>query len=112
MEHPDTIRSIASMAETYHELEKYTEAEKLEAQTYELKNTVPGAESPHKITTMANVQEAQEFQVLDVGTVSGEENLHSTQVVLNHPVQAVLPDTTMNPKGKGMHFGNCCLNPL
>jgi tetratricopeptide (TPR) repeat protein len=109
VEHPDTIKAMENLALTYRSLAKYTEAEELETQAYELKNRVHGAESPHTISTMANVQEVQEIQVLDAGsTVHGEENLHSTQVVLNHPVQVVLPDTTMNPKKKGMYFGNSC----
>ena len=113
VEHPDTMNAIVDLASTYRSLGKYTEAEKLETQAYELKNRVLGAESSHTITTMANVQEAQENEVLDTGsTVLGEENLHSTQVVLNHPVQAVLPDTPINPKKKCMSFGNCCLNSL
>ncbi|KIJ99978.1 hypothetical protein K443DRAFT_8011 [Laccaria amethystina LaAM-08-1] len=100
VEHPDTILAMKNLAITYRNLEKYTEAEKLENQAHKLKGRVPGAES-HIITTMANIQEVQEIQVLDVGSsVVGEEYLHSKQVVLNHPVQAVLPDTTMNPEKK------------
>jgi len=100
---------MENLAITYRSLAKYTEAQKLETQAYELKNRVPGAESPHTITTMANVQEAQDIKVLDAGSiVPGEEHLHSTQVVLNHPVQAVLPETTMNPEKKGMYSDNCC----
>ena len=78
---------MASLALTYRSLAKYTEAEKLEIQAYEIKNRVSRAESPCTIPTMGNVQEAQRIQVLDAGsTVPGEENLHSTKVVLNHPV--------------------------
>jgi tetratricopeptide (TPR) repeat protein len=113
VEHPDTIRAMTNLAATYQKLGKYIEAEKLENQAYELNNRVLGAESCHTITTMANVQEAQDIQVLDAdSTVPGEENLHSTWVVLNHPLQEVLPDTTMNPENKGMYFGDCCFNPL
>ena len=92
---------------------KCAEAETVETQAQESKRRVPGAEYPHTIVTTANVQEAQEIQVLhSVTTVFHEDHLHSTQVVLNPPVQAVLPDTTMNPDKKGMYFGNCCLNPI
>ena len=113
VDHPDTIKAMGNLAETYRHLAKYTEAEKLEIQAYELKNGVTGEESPQTITTIANVQEAQQIQFLDAdGTVPGEENLHSTQVVLNHPVQAVLTDTIINPDKKCMHFRNCCLDPL
>ena len=109
LEHPDTIKAMENLALTYRSLAKYTEAVKLETQAYELKNRVPGAESPHTITTMVNVQEAQEIQVLDAGSpVHGEENLHLTHVVLNPLVQAVLPDTTINPEKKGMYFGSSC----
>ena len=96
---------MASLALTYRSLAKYTEAEKLETQAHKLKRRVPRAESPYIITTMANVQDTQEIQVLDAGsTVHGEENLHSTQVVLNPSVQADLPDTTMNPEKKGIYL--------
>jgi len=112
-EHPSTILAMKNLAVTYRSLARFTEAEKLETEVHELKNRIPGAKSCHTINTVTNVQEAQEIQVLDAGrTVHGEENLHSTQVVLNHPVQAVLPDTTMNPEKKGMYFGYCCLNSL
>ena len=110
MEHPDTINSMKNIAATYQKLGKYKEAEKLKTQAHELKRRVPESES-HMITTMSNVQESQEIQVLDAGsTVPGEENLNSTQVVLNHPVQAVLQDKK-NPEQKGIYFCNCCLNP-
>ncbi|KIJ97496.1 hypothetical protein K443DRAFT_105574 [Laccaria amethystina LaAM-08-1] len=104
--HPDTMRTMANLAGTYYEHGKYTEADKLSIQ-------ILGAEPPDMITTVANVQEAQEILLIDVGsTVPGEENLHLTQVVLNHPAQEVLPDTTMNHQKRGTYFGNCCLNPL
>ena len=113
VEHPDTITAMNNLAATYRNLARYTEAEKLETQAHKLMSRVPGAESPHIITTMSNVQEVQEIQVLDAGcTVPEKENLHSTQVVLNHPVQAVLPETTMNPEKEGKYLGCCCLNPL
>jgi tetratricopeptide (TPR) repeat protein len=111
VEHPDTILAMKNLAITYRNLEKYTEAEKLENQAHKLKGRVPGAES-HIITTMANIQEVQEIQVLDVGSsVVGEEYLHSKQVVLNHPVQAVLPDTTMNPEKKRYVFWYFLIEP-
>ena len=62
---------------------------------------------------MANIQEAQEIQVFDAGSiVHGEEHLHPTQVLLNHSVQAVLPKITINLEKKGMYFGNCSFNPF
>jgi hypothetical protein len=110
VEHQDTINAMENLAAIYRCLAKYTEADKLKTQAYELKNRVSGAESSHTIT-LTNVQEAQEIQALDAGsTVPAEENLHSTQVVLNNPVQAVLLGTTMNPEKKGMHFAKCFLN--
>ena len=91
---------------------KYTEAKKLKAQAHELMRRTPAAESPHTITTMTHVQEAQEIQALDAGSnVPDQENLQPTEVALNHPIQAVLPETTMTPEKKGMHFGNCSFNP-
>ena len=98
VEHPDTIEAMLHLALIYRSLARYTEAEKLETQAYELKNRVLGAESCHTFTTTANVPEAQDIQVLDVdSTVHGKENLHSTQVILNHPVQQVLPDLCKRP---------------
>ncbi|KIJ99879.1 hypothetical protein K443DRAFT_8078 [Laccaria amethystina LaAM-08-1] len=101
VEHQDTINAMRNLEVTYRCLAKYTEAEKLRAQAYKIRNGVPKAESSNTITTLANVQEVQEIQVLDAGsTVPGEENVHLAQVVLNDPVQAVLPGTTMNPEKK------------
>ena len=111
MEHPDTVKAIANLAATHQNLGKYTKVEKLETQAYELNNKVPGAESPHTVTTMANVQKSQEIQVDAGSTVPHEENLHPTQLVLNHPVEAVLPDTIVNPDKKGFYLQNFCLNP-
>jgi len=113
VEHPETILAMENLAATYHELGKYAEAEKLEIQVLDARNKILGVKHPGTITAMANAQEAQEIQVLDAGsTTPREENLHSMQVVLNPPVQVVLPDTTMNPEKKGMYLGNFCLNPL
>ena len=110
-EHPHTILAMTNLAITYRNLARYTEAEKLETQACELKSRVLGEES-HMIAN-ANVQKAQEIQVLNAGsTLPGEQTLNSMQVVFNHPAQAVLPDTTINTEKKGMHFCNCCLNPL
>ena len=76
VEHPETIKALANLSETYYFQGKYTEAEKLDTQAHQLKSTVPGGES-HTITTMANVPGALEIQVLDVGsTVPGKQNLH------------------------------------
>ena len=62
-------------------------------------------EHSHTIKTVPNVEDAQDIQVLDAR--STEETLDSLQVVLNPPVQAVLPDTIINPETKGISFGNC-----
>ena len=113
VDHPDTIQATVNLAFTYRNLGKYTEAEKLETQAYELKDRVLGAESSLTITTMVNLQQAQEIQILDAGsTVPGEENLQSTQVVFNHQVQGILPDTPINTEKKGMSFVIYCLNSL
>jgi len=111
-EHPDTINAMGNLAVTYYNLGRYTEAEKLENQAHELKGRVFGAELPDTITTMANLQETQEMQVLDADSIVPGEDPHSTQVFLDDPVQAVLPDITIHSKKKGMYFGNCCLHPL
>ena len=58
VQHSDTIIAMGNLG-------KYTEAEKLEAQAqaHELKRRVCGAESPHTITPIANIQETQDIQV-------------------------------------------------
>ena len=66
---------MGSLALTYRSLGKYTEAAKLETEFYEIMNRVPGAETPHTITTVINVQEAWGTQILVASsTVPGEEN--------------------------------------
>jgi hypothetical protein len=113
LEHPDMIHAMGNLPSTYYEHGKYTDAEKLVIQAQEVKSRVPEAESPYTIATVANVQEALETQFLNRrSTVSEEENLHSIQIVSNPPVEAVLPDTIINPETNGMYFSNCCLNPL
>ena len=84
---------MVNLVAAYRNLRKFTEAEKLEIQAQELKRRVPGAEFSHGNTTMANIQEAQEVQALDASsTIPGEENFHPIQVLLNHPVQAVVTE--------------------
>ena len=105
MEHPHTILAMTKLAITYRSLARHTEAEKLETQACELKSRALGEESYTITTTMANVQEAQEIQVLNAGsTVPGDRTLNSTQVVSNHPAQAILPDTTINSRKKGIYL--------
>jgi hypothetical protein len=54
---------------------------------------------------MPNVKDAQDTEVLDArSTVPEEETFDSAQVVLNPTVQAVLPNTIINPDKKGMFF--------
>ena len=55
MEHPDTIRAMANLAATYHELGQYTEAEKLDLQVLDASNRILGVEHPDTIGVMANL---------------------------------------------------------
>ena len=131
VEHPDTLRAMGNVAAIYQKSGKYTEAEKLLIQVLDSMNRILGAEHPDAIITMKKLAatyrhlekytEAKKLEiqahelknrVVAVSTIPGEENLHSTQLVLNHPVQAALPDTGINSEKKGIYFGNCCLNPL
>ena len=111
VEHPNTISAMAHLAATYRYLGKYKEAEKLDTQACQLKSGVLGEES-HTITNANVVHKAQGIQVLDAGrTVPGDQILNSTRVILSHPAQAVLPDTTMNSKKTGIYLSDRCLNP-
>ena len=131
IEHPDTIRAKGNLASTYRKLKRYTEAEELDIQVLDARSKILGVEHPDTIRTMRNLAatyrhlgkytEAKRLEIqahelknrVDAGsTVPGEENLHSTQLVLNHPVQGVLPDAKMNSEKKGIYCGNCCLNLL
>ena len=55
VEHPDTIRAMANLAATYHELGKYTEAKKLKIQVLDARNRILGVEHPDTIRVMANL---------------------------------------------------------
>jgi tetratricopeptide (TPR) repeat protein len=113
VEHPDTIRAMRDLASTYYKLGKYTEGEKLQIQAQEAQSRVFGEDHSHKTKTTPNIEDAQDTQVFDArSTVPEEEISDSVQLVLNPPVQAVLPDTVINPEKKGMSFGNCFLNLL
>ena len=62
---------------------------------------------------MPKFEDALDTQVLDArSTVPEGDTSHSVQVVLHPSVEAVLPDTIINPEKKGMSFGNCFLNTL
>ena len=77
IEHPATIRAMASLAGTYYNLGKYTMAEKLVIQVLETSNRILGVEHPDTIRAMANLAltyqslekyteaEKLEMQVLD-----------------------------------------------
>ena len=55
VEHPKTIRAMASLATTYHDLGKYTEAEKLNSQVLDARNRILEVEHPDTIRAMANL---------------------------------------------------------
>jgi tetratricopeptide (TPR) repeat protein len=54
-EHPDTLRSMASLAATYGQQGRWNEAEKLDVDVMELVKRLFGAEHPHTLTSMANL---------------------------------------------------------
>ena len=57
VEHPDTIRAMASIASTNRDLGKYTEAEKLETQVMDARKRILGGEHPDTIHAMGNLAE-------------------------------------------------------
>jgi tetratricopeptide (TPR) repeat protein len=113
VEHPDTINTMANLAVTYQNLGKYREGEKLQIQAQEAQSRVFEEEHSHKIKTIPNVVCAQDTAVLDKRSiVPKEETSDSVQVVSNPAVQAVLPDTIINPEKKGMLFVTVFLKSL
>jgi tetratricopeptide (TPR) repeat protein len=57
VEHPDTIKAMASLASTNRKLGKYTEAEKLEIEVLEARNRILGVEHTDTIHAMGNLAE-------------------------------------------------------
>ena len=55
VEDPNTIWAMENLAETYRNLGKYTEAEKLEMQVLDAINRILGAENSHTIWAMENL---------------------------------------------------------
>ncbi|CAG8069610.1 unnamed protein product [Penicillium nalgiovense] len=53
--HPDTIRSLASLASTYNEQGRYREAEPMKVKALELRRQVLGEKHPHTIWSLANL---------------------------------------------------------
>ena len=82
VEHPHTILAMDNLAATLKCLGKYTEAEQLVIQAQEVKRRVPESESPYIVVDVADAQEAQKTQLLD---------LKSTE------------PTIMNPDKKGVY---------
>ena len=68
VEHPDTIRAMASLAATHHDLGKYNVAEKLKIQVLDARNRILGGEHPDTIRAMGNLckrlLQAQQGRVL------------------------------------------------
>jgi hypothetical protein len=102
---------MQNLAATYQKLGKYTEGEKLQIQAREVQSRVFEGQHFQKIKTMHNVKDAQNTQVLNARRTASEEATSDlVPVVLNPPVQAVLPDTIIILEKKGVYFGNCILN--
>ncbi|KAK3687190.1 hypothetical protein B0T22DRAFT_121957 [Podospora appendiculata] len=53
--HPDTIRSMASLADTYHAQGRYEEAEKIKVEVLALRRDVLGEKHPDTIRSMADL---------------------------------------------------------
>ncbi|KAL8389250.1 hypothetical protein RB599_011041 [Gaeumannomyces hyphopodioides] len=53
--HPDTLRSMANLATTYHGQEKYNEAEKVEAEVLALQRDTLGDKHPDTLRSMSNL---------------------------------------------------------
>lgn len=53
--HPDTIRSMASLAAVYHDQDRYTEAERLGIQALDLQREVLGERHPDTIRSMVSL---------------------------------------------------------
>ncbi|CAG8277365.1 unnamed protein product [Penicillium nalgiovense] len=53
--HPDTIRSLASLASTYNEQGRYREAEPMKVKALELRRQVLGEKHPHTIWSLASL---------------------------------------------------------
>lgn len=55
LEHPDTLKSMASLATTYYGQGRYSEAESIEVEVLALRRRVLGSEHPETLSTMANL---------------------------------------------------------
>ena len=94
-------------------MRKYIDDENPQVQAQEAQSIVSEGGHPKKIKPMPNLEDALDTQVLDArSTVPEGDTSHSVQVVLYPSVEAVLPDTMINPEKKGMSIGNCFLNIL
>ena len=51
-EHPDTLKSMANLASTYWNQERYNEAEQLQNQVMDMSKKVLGAEHSDTLTSM------------------------------------------------------------
>ena len=113
---------MANLAVTYQNMGKYKKAEKLDMQvldacTRRRETPNPSSGSPNQSfwrgvfpqnQDHACCSRCQDTQALDArGTVPQTETSNSAKVVLNPPVQAVLPDTIITPQKEGMSSDNC-----
>ena len=114
IEYPDTIWAMENLAETYHNVGRYTEAEKLVIQVLEVRNRILGDEHPHTIWAMANLAatyqnigkyikaEELQIQVLDLrnqmlgvehpDTILAKANLAETYRHLGKHTEAEKPE--------------------
>ncbi|KAH8833247.1 hypothetical protein DL96DRAFT_1811753 [Flagelloscypha sp. PMI_526] len=77
-EHPDTLRSMNSLAQTYSELGRHSDALNLKEQVVELRKRISGPEHPETLTSMHNL--AQTYS--DLGRHSDALNLKEQVVEL------------------------------
>jgi hypothetical protein len=96
VEHPYTILAMENLAATLKQMGKYMEAENIIIQALKAKSTVPGAESPHAIVTVANAQEAQDTELFHAKSIVPKQEISYP------PAQAALQHTIMNSDRKGV----------
>jgi tetratricopeptide (TPR) repeat protein len=61
-DHPNTLRSMTNLADTYHSQGKWNEAEQLEVQVMDVRKKLLGADHPDTLTSMANLAVAYQDQ--------------------------------------------------
>jgi|SRR5579871_5204666 len=61
-EHPDTLKSMTNLAESYRHQDKFAQAESLDSQALEIQSRVLGTEHPDTLKSMTNLAEVYRAQ--------------------------------------------------